>query len=261
MPSVEQPASLPDPPSQAEGPRAASSRDVSPCPTIRARPILQKVRYDGDEWFGLDYNMNLYRGCAHGCIYCDSRSECYRIDGFDQVRVKFDALSILRRELRSRRVRGIVGVGAMSDTYNPFDPTLPVRYRETYGERYFCNSPRAAQNRTLFRTLCKEHGLLWRMADIIAAYKPAHPLGTQASLSDRWCAARSAPPTAWKTPAISHDERSEDPTPFGQCRPGRTPSFSHPFGFRIRCFPACSSPTRRHALLSGRGVSVCVSAV
>ena len=144
MPSVEQPASLPDPPSQAEGPRAASSRDVSPCPTIRARPILQKVRYDGDEWFGLDYNMNLYRGCAHGCIYCDSRSECYRIDGFDQVRAKFDALSILRRELRSRRVRGIVGVGAMSDTYNPFDPTLPVRYRETYGERYFCNSPRAA---------------------------------------------------------------------------------------------------------------------
>lgn len=73
MPSVEQPASLPDPPSQAEGPREAGGRDASP-------------------------------------------------------------------------------------------------------------SPRAAQNRALFRTLCKEHGLLWRMADIIAAYKPAHPLGTQASL-------------------------------------------------------------------------------
>ena len=95
MPSVEQPASLPDPPSQAEGPCEAGGRDASPCPAIRgADTILQKVRYDGDEWFGLDYNMNLYRGCAHGCIYCDSRSECYRIDGFDQVRAKFDALSI-----------------------------------------------------------------------------------------------------------------------------------------------------------------------
>ena len=97
-----------------------------PCPVVRARSILQTVRYDGNEWFGIDYNMNLYRGCCHGCIYCDSRSECYRIDDFDQVSVKFDALAILRRELRSRRVRGIVGVGAMSDTYNPFERTLRV---------------------------------------------------------------------------------------------------------------------------------------
>ena len=95
-------------------------------PVVRARSILQKVRYDGNEWFGIDYNMNLYRGCCHGCIYCDSRSECYRIDDFDQVSVKFDALAILQRELRSRRVRGIVGVGAMSDTYNPFERTLRV---------------------------------------------------------------------------------------------------------------------------------------
>ena len=99
---------------------------AAPCPVVRARSILQKVRAGGNEWFGIDYNMNLYRGCCHGCIYCDSRSECYRIDDFNQVSVKFDALAILRRELRSRRVRGIVGVGAMSDTYNPFERTLRV---------------------------------------------------------------------------------------------------------------------------------------
>ncbi|MBX9033553.1 SPL family radical SAM protein [Gordonibacter massiliensis (ex Traore et al. 2017)] len=297
----------------------------APCPTVRARSILQKVRRHGDEWFGIDYNMNLYRGCCHGCIYCDSRSECYRVDDFDRVRVKFDALAILRRELRSRRVRGVVGVGAMSDTYNPFernlnvtrgalellaehgfgvsvdtkstlvtrdidllraiggaggaiakltittaddrlarliephapapserftalaelaeagvfcgvlftptlpwvtddettvrgvvegaaaagarfvyhmtgvtmrdrqrdhfleriaavDPALPDRYRRAFSDRYFCNSPRAAENRALFRALCKEHGLLWRMPDIIAAYKPAQPVGSQGSL-------------------------------------------------------------------------------
>ena len=94
--------------------------------TIRAKSILQKVRYDNAQWFGIDYNMNLYRGCSHGCIYCDSRSDCYRIENFDEVRVKFDALAILNRELRSRRSKGVVGIGAMSDTYNPFERELGV---------------------------------------------------------------------------------------------------------------------------------------
>ena len=62
------------------------------------------------------------------------------------------------------------------------DPSLPERYRAAFGDRYFCNSPRAYENRSLFRALCKEHGLLWRMPDIIAAYKPARPIGSQASL-------------------------------------------------------------------------------
>ena len=62
------------------------------------------------------------------------------------------------------------------------DPELPERYRAAFGERYFCNSPRAAENRALFRALCKRHGLLWRMSDIIKAYKPAQPLGAQGSL-------------------------------------------------------------------------------
>ena len=306
-------------------PETRGDDGAGPVPTVRARTIVQKVRYNGDEWFGIDYNMNLYRGCCHGCIYCDSRSECYRIDEFDRVHVKFDALAILRRELRSRRARGVVGIGAMSDTYNPLerklrvtrgalellaehgfgvsvdtkstlitrdidllrriggaggaiakitvttaddrlariiephapapserfaalaqlaeagvfcgvlftptlpfvtdddetvrsvvegaaragarfvyhttgvtmrdrqrdhflariaalDPALPERYRMAFGERYFCNSPRAAENRALFRALCKERGLPWRMADIIAAYKPQQPIGAQASL-------------------------------------------------------------------------------
>ncbi|MDR1414354.1 MAG: radical SAM protein [Odoribacteraceae bacterium] len=85
-----------------------------------AKTILQKSAH-GERWFGIDYNMNLYRGCPHGCIYCDSRSACYRVDNFDTVRGKRDALAILERELRARRQPGIVGLGAMSDTYNPFE--------------------------------------------------------------------------------------------------------------------------------------------
>lgn len=89
---------------------------------IEAKSILQKVK-GGPSWFGTDYNMNLYKGCCHGCIYCDSRSACYGIDRFNVVRQKANALAILRRELSSKKQKGVVGLGSMSDTYNPFEKT------------------------------------------------------------------------------------------------------------------------------------------
>lgn len=74
------------------------------------------------EWFGYDYTVNLYRGCSHGCIYCDSRSDCYRIDNFDTVKAKRNALEILEDELRHKRENGrVIGIGSMSDTYNPHE--------------------------------------------------------------------------------------------------------------------------------------------
>ena len=51
---------------------------------IPAKTIISGYA-EGSSWFGDNYNMNIYRGCSHGCIYCDSRSECYRIEDFDQV--------------------------------------------------------------------------------------------------------------------------------------------------------------------------------
>lgn len=90
--------------------------------TIPAKTILTRVQ-KGGAWFGCDYNMNLYRGCCHGCIYCDSRSSCYGVEEFDTVRAKADALRILRDELRRKTRRGVVATGAMSDPYNPFERT------------------------------------------------------------------------------------------------------------------------------------------
>lgn len=87
--------------------------------TVTAKTILQKNK--STEWFGNDYNMNLYRGCCHGCIYCDSRSECYHVEDFDTVRVKENCLQILRDELRRKIRTGVIGTGAMSDPYNPFE--------------------------------------------------------------------------------------------------------------------------------------------
>ena len=87
---------------------------------IKTKTILTKVNY-GKDWYGVDYNMNLYRGCSHGCIYCDSRSNCYHIDNFDTPKGKENALAILENELSKKREKGVVGIGSMSDTYNPFE--------------------------------------------------------------------------------------------------------------------------------------------
>lgn len=89
---------------------------------IPAKTILSGYAEHND-WFGCNYNMNIYKGCCHGCIYCDSRSECYRVDDFDEVRAKENALEILERELKSKRRKGVIGTGAMSDPYNPFEET------------------------------------------------------------------------------------------------------------------------------------------
>ena len=90
---------------------------------LDAKSILSGYAAE-NRWFGLNYNMNLYRGCTHGCIYCDSRSECYRNPDFDHVYAKRDALTILKRELAARRKPGVVGTGAMSDPYNPHEAEL-----------------------------------------------------------------------------------------------------------------------------------------
>ncbi len=87
--------------------------------TVPAKTIL--TRNKSTAWFGCEFNMNLYRGCCHGCLYCDSRSECYHVEDFDRVRAKENALPILRDELARKTHRGVVATGAMSDPYNPFE--------------------------------------------------------------------------------------------------------------------------------------------
>lgn len=94
--------------------------------TVPARHLLTPLRPSMTDFFYADYNMNLYRGCCHGCIYCDSRSLCYRLTEFDRVRVKADALTLLEKELRAKRRPGIVTMGAMSDPYNPHEATQKV---------------------------------------------------------------------------------------------------------------------------------------
>ncbi len=87
---------------------------------IKAKKLLSYSK-NPDPWFGIKYGMNIYRGCQHRCIYCDSRSECYQIANFNNVEVKENAIELLRKEIMSKRVKGTIGTGGMNDPYTPLE--------------------------------------------------------------------------------------------------------------------------------------------
>lgn len=69
--------------------------------------------------------MNIYRGCMHGCIYCDSRSSCYKMKfDFEDIEVKTNAPELLEKALRSKRRRCVIGAGSLSDPYMPLEKEL-----------------------------------------------------------------------------------------------------------------------------------------
>ena len=66
--------------------------------------------------------MNLYRGCTHGCIYCDSRSKCYHMEhDFEDIEVKANSAALLEDALRRKRKKCMIGTGAMTDPYIPLE--------------------------------------------------------------------------------------------------------------------------------------------
>ena len=76
------------------------------------------------------HSMNIYRGCSHGCIYCDSRSKCYQFThDFEDIEVKQNAPELLEETLRKKRKRCMVGTGAMGDPYIPLEKDLKLMRR------------------------------------------------------------------------------------------------------------------------------------
>ena len=74
--------------------------------------------------------MNLYRGCAHGCVYCDSRSVCYQFThAFEDIEVKQNAPELLEEILRKKRKRIVISTGSMSDPYQPCERELKLTRR------------------------------------------------------------------------------------------------------------------------------------
>lgn len=83
---------------------------------VRAKSILSQ-----------NNGMNTYRGCSHGCIYCDSRSKCYGFThAFEDIEVKENAPELLEQALRSKRHKCMIGTGAMCDPYLPAEKELQL---------------------------------------------------------------------------------------------------------------------------------------
>ena len=74
--------------------------------------------------------INIYRGCQHGCIYCDARSSCYQMNHpFEDIAVKENALKLLEEAMKRKRSPCMIGTGAMSDPYMPLEDTLYMTRR------------------------------------------------------------------------------------------------------------------------------------
>jgi len=99
--------------------------------------------------------MNLYRGCQHGCIYCDSRSRCYHMEhDFEDVEVKQNSLVLLEAALRKKRRPCMIGTGAMSDPYMPLEEELCYTRRALeLIERYGCGASLITKSARILRDI------------------------------------------------------------------------------------------------------------
>ena len=88
--------------------------------------------------------MNLYRGCSHGCIYCDSRSKCYNMThDFEDIEIKENGVELLKKALISKREKCMIGTGSMTDPYIPLESKLKnirksLELIERYGFGFTC---------------------------------------------------------------------------------------------------------------------------
>ena len=119
---------------------------------VPAKHLLHRSK--STEWFGTDHTMNLYRGCCHGCLYCDSRSSCYQNPDFDRVTAKADALRILRDDLARKAKPAFITMGSMSDPYNPFERELQLtRHALELIDAYQCGVAAATKSDLITRDI------------------------------------------------------------------------------------------------------------
>ena len=99
--------------------------------------------------------MNLYRGCSHGCIYCDSRSRCYGMEhDFEDIEVKENAIELLESALQRKRKRCMLGTGSMTDPYIPLEARLGYMRRAlSLADRYGFGFTLITKSKLLLRDL------------------------------------------------------------------------------------------------------------
>lgn len=105
--------------------------------------------------------MNLYRGCSHGCIYCDSRSKCYHIEhDFEDIEIKGNAIELLENALKRKRSKCMLGTGSMTDPYIPLESeignvrkALSLAYQYGFGFTLITKSNRVLRDLDLIKAI------------------------------------------------------------------------------------------------------------
>ncbi|MFQ9965334.1 MAG: radical SAM protein [Thomasclavelia spiroformis] len=105
--------------------------------------------------------MNLYRGCTHGCIYCDSRSKCYHMEhAFEDVEIKENAINLLENTLKRKRLKCMLSTGSMTDPYLPLEDefgsvrkALSLAYKYGFGFTLITKSNRVLKDLDLLKAI------------------------------------------------------------------------------------------------------------
>lgn len=105
--------------------------------------------------------MNLYRGCTHGCIYCDSRSKCYHMDHeFEDIEIKENAIELLESTLKRKRFKCMLSTGSMTDPYIPLEDeighvrkVLLLAYQYGFGFTFITKSNRVLRDLDLLKDI------------------------------------------------------------------------------------------------------------
>lgn len=105
--------------------------------------------------------MNLYRGCSHGCIYCDSRSHCYHMEhNFEDIEIKENAIELLENALKKKRKKCMLGTGSMTDPYIPLEneimnvqKALSLAYKYDFGFTLITKSALVLRDLELFKKI------------------------------------------------------------------------------------------------------------
>lgn len=183
--------------------------------SITAKHLLTPVRPTMEDFFYADWNMNIYRGCSHGCIYCDSRSICYRIDHFDTVTPKSNALDLLDQELRSKRSSGVITMGSMSDPYNTAElnlcltrKALDIIKRHRFGAAFTTKSALCARDADLLSDISKNAPVCARLTvtcaddDLCQRIEPYVSTSTERFAALHTLADHGVYPGVWLNPLL-----------------------------------------------------------
>ena len=173
--------------------------------------------------FTSDYGINLYRGCTHGCIYCDSRSEIYQFNHkFEDIEVKENAVELLKRELIKRKPFMVV-TGAMTDPYVPIEKRLKhvrkcleVIYRYGYGFSCLTKSDLILRDLDLLKKINEKSKVVVQITlttaddDLCRLIEPnVCPTSRRVEVLER-LNENDIPSVVWLSPILPHINDSED---------------------------------------------------